>query len=626
MTRRILIVGGGHNGLVCAAYLARAGLSVTLLERRALLGGACVTEELWPGYRVSRAAYVLSLLRPAIARELGLERHGLRLLPRSPASITPLPDGRSLVLGAGTASDAAEIARFSKRDAERWPEFERLLERVAAAVEPLLDDAPPSLAAGLGSRNLARWGRLARTGRGWAATFPTRCGCSFGPARALLEEHFESEPLRATLATDAIIGAFASPSTPGTGYVLFHHVMGTLGGHRGVWAYVEGGMGRLSDALAAAAREAGAELRTDAEVVSIHARDGRACGVTLASGETLDADLVVSGMDLARTARARRRRRRGRRVSPRRHAQPGREAEPRARRGAALPRARSRDAPARRHDPHRPGRPRRHRARVRRRRGGTRLGAAGGRADAPLGARPDASRRRGKHVASIFAQYAPVLPADDPRWPSLRDAMRERVLGAIEQSRAGLRASIEHLEVLAAPDLERVFGLTGGNIFHGAMTPRSAPVPRPSARLAPYALALDGLWLCGAATHPGGGVMGACGRNAARESRLIASLACGSLRATPCVACGRRRGRPRTAPSPCFQLGRLARAEGATPRRAAPRRRGSRARSSPAPWRRRARRWSPELGRGPLRELGVVDRHVQRRARDHRDGSTARGG
>ncbi len=515
MTRRILIVGGGHNGLVCAAYLARAGLAVTLLERRELLGGACVTESLWPGYRVSRAAYVLSLLRPAIARELELERHGLRLLPRSPASITPLPDGRSLVLGAGAAHDVAEIARFSKRDAEHWPEFERALERVAAAVEPLLDDAPPSLA-GFAPRNLARWARLARAGLRLGRDIPETLRLLVGPARALLEEHFESEPLRATLATDAIIGAFASPATPGTGYVLFHHVMGTLGGQRGVWAYVEGGMGRLSDALAAAAREAGAELRTDSEVAAIHCRDGRVRGVSLASGETLDAEIVVSGMDLARTATL---------VDDATLAAEFPRADQRSPvvklnlALGALPRFRVRD---------RESLPL----------GGTiHIGpvdldgierafgdaAAGRVSELPVveltlpSVLDPTLAPPGKHVASIFAQYAPVLAADDARWPSLRDEMCARVLGAIESLAPGFTASIEQVEVLAAPDLERVFGLTGGNIFHGAMTPDRLLFLRPSARLAPYRTAVDGLWLCGAATHPGGGVMGACGRNAARE-------------------------------------------------------------------------------------------------------------
>jgi len=515
MSRRVLVVGGGHNGLVCAAYLARAGLEVTLLERRELLGGACVTEALWPGYRISRAAYVLSLFRPTIARELELERHGLRLLPRSPASITPLPDGRSLVLGAGTSSDVAEIARFSSRDAERWPAFERWLERVAAIAEPFLDDAAPSFS-GLTARNVARWGRLAGAALRLGSDAPETLRLLVGPARALLEEHFESEPLRATLATDAIIGAFAAPSTPGTGYVLFHHVMGTLGGHRGVWAYVAGGMGALSDALAAAARAAGAVLRTNADVVAIRCRDGRARGVALASGETLDADLVVSGMDLARTAAL------VDDASISREFPRGDYRSPVVKLNlalGALPRFRVRD---------RESLPL----------GGTiHLGpidldgierafgdAAGGRVSElpvveltlpsvldPTLAPP------GKHVASIFAQYAPVLALDDPRWPAVRDAMRDRALAAVEALAPGFTASIEQLEVLAAPDLERIFGLTGGNIFQGAMTPDRLLFLRPSARLAPYRTHVDGLWLCGSATHPGGGVMGAPGRNAARE-------------------------------------------------------------------------------------------------------------
>src|SRR5262245_59831214 len=291
-TARAVVSGGGHNGLVCAADAARAGVAGTLLERRPVLGGACVTEELWPGYRVSRAAYVLSLLRPAIAAELELAVHGLRLIPRSPSSITPLPDGRALVLGGEAGADFAEIAQFSRRDAERYPVYEAWLERTAAALEPLLDAPPPRWFAREG------WAELARA----APVLARSLRLLFGAARPVLDEWFESEPLRATLATDAIIGAFAPPSARGTGYVLFHHVMGSAVGRRGVWAYVAGGMGALSEAFAAAARAAGATLRTSAEVVAIRMRGGRACGVALASGETLDADLVVSGADLARTA------------------------------------------------------------------------------------------------------------------------------------------------------------------------------------------------------------------------------------------------------------------------------------------------------------------------------------
>ncbi|MFQ5699386.1 MAG: phytoene desaturase family protein [Myxococcota bacterium] len=234
--REVIVVGAGHNGLCCAAYLARAGLKVTVLERRACLGGASVTEELWPGFRVSRAAYVLGLLRPRIVRELELERHGLRWLARTPASFTPLPDGRSLVLGAGLEDDVAEIRRFSTRDAEAYPRFEALLERIARAIEPTLDRPPPTWPL-RGLRDLASWGCALRAALRLRGDLPRTARLLLGPARSLLEEWFDSEPLRATLATDAVIGAWASPSSPGTGYVLFHHVMGSITGRRGVWAY-----------------------------------------------------------------------------------------------------------------------------------------------------------------------------------------------------------------------------------------------------------------------------------------------------------------------------------------------------------------------------------------------------
>jgi phytoene dehydrogenase-like protein len=514
---RALVVGGGHNGLVCAAYLARGGLSVTVLERRPVFGGACVTEELWPGYRVSRAAYVLSLFRPQIAEELELARHGLRLLPRVPSSVTPLADGRALVLGDDPREDFAEIERFSRRDAERYREYEAWLESIAGAVEPLLDDAPPHLL-GLDAANRARWRRLLESGvslaRGPGLASARRV--LLGSARAVLEDWFESEPLRATLATDAIIGAFAPPSARGTGYVLFHHVMGRAGGRRGVWAYVAGGMGALSESLAAAARAAGAELRSGQEVAEVRVRGGRACGVVLASGETLDADLVVSNADPARTARLvpdtemRRRFPRPDFASPVLKLNLALGELPRfARRGGEpLPLSGTIHI------------------------GPTDLdGIERAFADAAAG-RPSelpvveltlpsvvepSLAPPGKHVASIFAQYVPALPTDDPRWPELRELATSRVLAAVESLAPGFTASIEHLEVLAPPDLERVFGLTGGNIFHGAMSPERLLLRRPSARLRPYRTPLPGLWLCGAGTHPGGGVMGAPGRNAARE-------------------------------------------------------------------------------------------------------------
>src|SRR5213083_739115 len=292
----IIIVGAGHNGLVTAAYLARAGMRVLVLERRDVVGGACVTEELWPGFKVSTASYVNSLLRPEIIRDLELARHGFELLPRSPSSFTPFPDGRFLLMGPDKELTRQQVAKFSPRDADTLPRYEAMLERVADFIEPTLLRTPPnpwSLAprnllqlAGLGWRFL----RLGRDG-------PRAIELLTGPAPPILDRWFESEELKATLATDAIIGAMASPSMPGTAYVLFHHVMGEAGGARGVWGYMRGGMGGLTQALAAAARDLGADIRCDAEVAHILVGDGRAVGVALASGDEFHAPIVASNAD-----------------------------------------------------------------------------------------------------------------------------------------------------------------------------------------------------------------------------------------------------------------------------------------------------------------------------------------
>jgi phytoene dehydrogenase-like protein len=519
-----IVIGAGHNGLTAAAYLARAGLRTLVLERRPVLGGACVTEELWPGYRVSRAAYVAGLLRPAVVRELGLEARGLRLIPRRPASsFTPLPDGRALLLGPDAEASRASIRAFSPRDAEAWPRYEAFLARAARAVETLLDVPPPDPAQ-LAWRDLPPLARLARRLAGLRRDLPRLAALVLGPARPALEGWFESEPLRGTLATDALIGAFAGPSSPGTGYVLLHHVMGESCGARGVWAYVAGGMGALAEALAAAARGAGAEIRREAPVARVAVAGGRARGVVLEDGSELEARCVLSGADPRHTFLGLV----GERALP-----------PDFARAVAcldlrspvvkinlaldrLPAFRGRPAAAG------PGPAPEHSGTIH-------LGAqdldaleasfaAAARGELPerpmieltLPSSLDPTLApAGHHVASLFVQHAPELPAEG--WAAQREAFADRVLALVDEAAPGFAASVRHREVLAPPDLERVFGLSGGHIFHGALGLDRLLCLRPVPGWGRYRTPLPGLYLCGAGTHPGGGVMGACGRNAAGE-------------------------------------------------------------------------------------------------------------
>ncbi len=525
--RRIAIIGAGHNALVAAAYLARAGHRPVVLERRHVLGGASVTEELWPGFFVSRAAYVAGLLRPAVIRELGLADRGLRLLRRDPSSFTPVPDGPGLLLGAAPQDTHREIARFSHADAERYPEYERFLDRVARALEPFLD-APPPDPARLRFRDLAPMAQLARGAFAMRGDLARATSLLLGPARPALEAWFESEPLRSTLATDSVIGAWASPSSPGTGYVLFHHVMGETNGERGVWAYVEGGMGRFSELVAAVARDAGAEIRPESPVASIDVHNGTARGVTLVDGTSLEADIVVSGADPHRTLIG---------LLGREHLPDpiARELDALDFRSPSLkinlaldrlPRFRDRtrgDAPGPEHS------------------GTIHVGAStldeldaafgaaerGGLPDRPLieltlpSALDATIAPQGRHVASMFVQYAPfTLAVGSGGWEIERDRFADRVCALVDEVAPGFSDSVLHREVLAPPDLERVFGLTGGNIFHGAMSLDRLLFMRPMPGWARYRTSVAGLYLCGAGTHPGGGVMGACGRNAAREILL----------------------------------------------------------------------------------------------------------
>lgn len=516
-----VVIGAGHNGLVAGAYLARGGLRTLILERRPVLGGACVTEELWPGYRISRAAYVAGLLRPRVVNELGLHGRGLRLLRREPSSYTPLPDGSGLLLGPDAADTHASIARFSARDAERYPEYEAFLDRTARLLEPTLD-APPPDPARPRLRDLRLLAKLAAGAWRVRRELPSALSLLLGPARPTLESWFESEPLRATLATDAVIGAFAPPSAPGTGYVLFHHVMGETHGERGVWSYVEGGMGRLSEALADAARAAGAEIRTDAPVASIDVDAGRATGVTLADGSQLEAGVVVSCADPRVTLLD---------LTGREHLPDdvarGLEALDFRSGSVKINLALDRLPVFRGASGQPPGPEHRGTIHV----GATDLDAierafeAADRGHLPerpiveltLPSAVDGSLAPDGHcVASMFVQWAPhALGVGD--WQTQREAFGDRVCALVDEVAPGFSSSILHREVLAPPDLERIFGLTGGNIFHGAMSLDRLLFMRPLPGMADYRTPVAGLYLCGAGTHPGGGVMGACGRLAAGE-------------------------------------------------------------------------------------------------------------
>ena len=515
-----IVIGAGHNGLVTACYLARAGLRVLVLERRYVVGGACVTEETFPGFKVSTAAYVNSLFHTPIVRDLKLAAYGYEVLARDPSSFTPLPDGRSLIMGPNAELTRKEIAKFSVRDAERYPRYEEMLERVAALVEPTLTMAPPDpLRPRLGDiRTLLSLGRSFRrlgNGAGEAVEILT------GAARPILDRWFESEELKGTLATDAIIGAMASPSMPGTAYVLFHHVMGEAGGARGVWGYMRGGMGGVTQALAAAARDLGADIRCNAEVERILVRDGRAVGVALTGGDEFNAPIVASNADarvtflhlLERYALPDEFVDDVERISytsaslkinvalaelPDFRALPGTAPGPQHR--GTIHICPDQDYIERAFDDAKYGRPSAEPV----------LECTIPSAVDPTVAPP------GRHLMSMFVQYAPY-ELRDGSWDDQREAFADRCFDVLDEYAPNFKRSVIDRQVLTPLDLERVFNLTGGNIFQGAMTPGQLFAFRPVPGYARYRTPLKGLYLCGAAAHPGGGVMGTPGFNAARE-------------------------------------------------------------------------------------------------------------
>ncbi|MCA9262846.1 MAG: NAD(P)/FAD-dependent oxidoreductase [Planctomycetales bacterium] len=529
-----IVIGGGHNGLVTAAYLAKAGKSVCVLERRHVLGGCATTEELWPGYKVSTAAYVISLFLPEIIRDLGLKHHGLRILPRNPSSFTPLLDGRHMTLGPEMARCQQEIAKFSQHDAARYPNYNALLERVAEALEPALTRvAPDTLPLPKEWRKPGVAKRLRDVGRMWemhqalaqlGADLPEAVEFLTGAARPILERWFDAEILRATLATDAIIGAFESISAAGTAYVLLHHVMGEAGGARGVWGYVEGGMGGLANSLEKACQQRGVTIVREAPVQRILTRrtasgEVRACGVALADGTHLESEIVASSVDahwtferflsaddlpdyfrqaVARISYASASAKVNLALSepPRFTALP----EPGPHLNGTVHLTPTLDFIERAYDDAKYGRPSAEPILE------ITLPSAVDRTLAPAG----------HHIMSMFVQYAPYQ-LENGSWDEIKEDFGDRCVNLLARYAPNVPDAVLHRQVLSPLDLERTYGLTGGNIMQGAMDFHQLFLFRPVAGWADHRTPVKGLYLCGAASHPGGGVMGVCGKNAATE-------------------------------------------------------------------------------------------------------------
>jgi phytoene dehydrogenase-like protein len=516
----VIIVGAGHNGLVTAAYLARAGRKVLVLESRELVGGCAVTEEIWPGYKISTASYLSSLLQEKVVRDLELARFGYKVDAKDPAFFSPFPDGRHFFMWQDRAKTLAEIAKFSQRDAEAYPKYEDHLERLAQVAESLLLTTPPDFPPhGVG--DFIEYLKLAGRLRG--LTKPEIVGLVkiFTQSAAdFLDTWFESEQVKVTLATDGVIGANGGPRSPGTAYILLHHCMGGVNGHRGLWGFVRGGMGAVSNAIADSARSKGAVIRTNSPVERIIVRQGRAQGVVLKSGDEIAGKVVASNLDPKKTFLDL--------LNPA-------DLDPEFLHGIRQFRSEGtslkmnlalRGLPQFTAFPETPGP--QHRATMHICPSVEYIEHAWD--DAKYG-RPSRSpliemtiptmydpslAPEGHHIMGIFLQYAPYTLANST-WDQEREPYAERILAVIEEYCPNIRQIVVERQTLTPLDLERRFSITGGNIFHGEMSLDQMFVLRPMAGWARYRTPIKGLYLCGSGAHPGGGVMGAPGHNAARE-------------------------------------------------------------------------------------------------------------
>jgi phytoene dehydrogenase-like protein len=515
----VIVVGGGHNGLVCAAYLSRADLKTLVLERRHLLGGAAVTEEVWPGFKVSTASYVVSLLSPKIVRELELQRYGYHVYPLDPAYFAPFPDGSGFLLWDDPRRAAEEIRKINKQDGYAYPEYSRALDELANLVRPLLYAIPPdpNIRTLADVREALYLGRYAFTNRRNISRLVDLMTMSCAD---FLEQFFVDERVKGALAPGGVIGMWGGPMSPGSAYVLLHHRMGDVDGVTGGWGFVRGGMGGVSEAIAKSARAAGAEIRTGAEVASIDVSGGRATGVTLADGTQLGARLVISGAHPATTLLSLvgrehlpeeivtdlerfRNRSPSAKVNlalnelPDFTAMPGKEVGPQHPEVMISP---SLEYLERAWDEAKYGR-----------------FSERPMIDAVIPTTKDPTiAPEGKHIMTCFVQYVPYQLRSESWEDGAREKLADTVIDTIGEYAPDFRDSLIERQVLTPYDLERRFGLIGGNIFQGEMALDQLFSFRPTPGLSSYRTPIRGLYLCGSGTHPGGGVMGIPGLNASR--------------------------------------------------------------------------------------------------------------
>jgi phytoene dehydrogenase-like protein len=520
-----IIIGAGHNGLTCAAYLGMAGLRVRVLERRGVVGGASVTEEFHPGFRNSTAAYTVGLLQPKIIRDLKLNEHGLRIVNRQAQNFLPLPDGRYLLTGEGRTE--REIAKFSVRDAARYSDYQVEIGRVADVLRDLVLRAPPNLVLRNFGRSVRELGKLAEIGkRLWQVQGLEAAFQLFRKSAGdMLDDWFDSDPIKAVLGFDAVVGNLASPYTPGSAYVLLHHVFGEANGKQGVWGHAIGGMGTITQAMARAAGEHGVRIDVRSAVREVIVERGRAAGVVLEDGTPIRARAVIANVDPQRLFQT---------LLPRETVPPAVAVRMRTwkagsgtfRMNVALSKLPEFSAMPARGDHHTSGiilapslsyMDKAYRDCLRQ-----------GWSRAPIiemlipSTLDDSLAPPGAHVASLFCQHVAPQFADGSSWEQHRETVADLMIDTVEAFAPGFKSSVIGRQSLSPFDLERIFGLPNGDIFHGALTLDQLFSVRPMLRYADYRMPLPGLYLCGSGAHPGGGVTGAPGHNTAQA--VIADL------------------------------------------------------------------------------------------------------